>query len=250
MIKRAMVVAPHCDDEVLGVGGYIAKLSESGTEVYVLIMCDRSEGHAYQPRLIDYLHKCARKACCDVLGAKDVFFAHLREERLDTCLSDVIVPMEKHIALLRPDLLFLPWRGDANQDHRAVYEAGLVSSRTLGNWEDKFSDEELPPEPAGWTQANKQPGRYNVRKVLHYEVPSTTEQGPPLAEWCFNPNVFVDITGTIDKKVEALKCYDTEIAEFPFPRSEGGLRALAATRGMACAVAAAEAFVLKREIVF
>lgn len=228
----------------------MAKLSKAGHEVNVLVMCDRSEGHSYQPRLIEHLHQCCRKACVDTLGCKNVFFAHLRDERLDAQLSDVIVPMERYIAMLRPELVFIPHRGDVNQDHRAVFEAALVATRTLGNWAGKFSEDELPPRPTGFKQSEKVNTRYNVQKVLCYEVLSTTEQAPPFADWAFTPNVFVDISEEVDLKVKALECYDTEIDSFPFPRSAGGVRALAAIRGMACAVPAAEAFVLKREIVF
>lgn len=245
---RVLVVAPHCDDEVLGVGGYMAKLARAGHEIFVLIMCDRSEGHSYDPELIRFLHGCCRKACVNVLGCKDVFFAHLREERLDQSLSEVIVPIEKHIAMLHPSLVFLPHRGDVNQDHRAVFQAGLVATRTLGNWDRKFTDKELGAKASAYKQKEKTAQRYNVPKVLCYEVPSTTEQAPP--GWGFDPNVFVDITDTIDLKVKALECYTSETDKFPFPRSSEGLRVVAKFRGMACAFEAAEAYELKREIVF
>jgi LmbE family N-acetylglucosaminyl deacetylase len=244
---RVLVVAPHADDEVLGAGGYMAKLANAGHEVFVLIMCDRSEGHSYDPQLIGFLRDCALKANA-ILGTKAVFFAHLREERLDTSLSDVIVPIEKHIAMIRPSLVMLPHRGDVNQDHRAVFEAGLVATRTLGNWEDKYTENELRGAASPYKQKEKTARRYNVQKVLCYEVPSTTEQAPP--GWGFNPNVFVDITDTLEQKVRALACYTSETDAFPFPRSLEGMRVVARFRGMAASFEAAEAFELKREIVF
>lgn len=250
---KVLVVAPHADDEVLGCGGFMAKLAKAGHEVHVLVMCDRSEGHSFDPQLVEYLQDCCRRANA-ILGVKQVHFAHLHEERLDRSLSEVIVPMERYIAWLRPTLVLIPHRGDVNQDHRAVFEAALVATRTLGNWEGKF--EELapsgsqPPAPTGYVQAEKTSRRYNVAKVMCYEVISTTEQAPPFGEWAFTPNVFVDVTDTIELKLQALSCYTSETDEFPFPRSLEAVQSLAKVRGVACALKAAEAYMLKREIVF
>lgn len=244
---RVLCIAPHADDEIIGAGGYMAKLAKSGHDVFVLILSDKSERHDYDPKFSKFLHACARKAN-KIIGVKDVFFSHLKEDRLDQSLSEVIVPIEMHIAMLRPSLVLMPHKGDVNQDHRAAFEAGIVATRTLGNWEDKYPEEELVGPVSSYMNHDRSARRYNVQKVMSYEVHSTTEQAPP--GWGFDPNVFVDITDTLSLKLRAMACYTSEVEKFPFPRSLEGIKVAAKFRGMACSFDAAEAFVLKREIIF
>ena len=63
----------------------------------------------------------------------------------------------------------------------------------------------------------------------------------------FSPNVFVDVTETIDRKIEIMKIYQSEIGSFPFPRSSQAVTALGHLRGSTSGYMAAEAFMLLRE---
>ena len=170
-------------------------------------------------RVLDLRRSLER--ACEILGVKDIFYGDLIDEKLDQSLVEVIKPIEKATEKFNPDVVFTH-HNDVNQDHRAIFEASLVAYRTL------------------WQNA--------VEKVLFYEVLSSTEQVPPRLEWAFVPDVFVNISNWMEKKVMAMDCYPTEIDEFPYPRSAEGIRTLARYRGMAVHLEYAEAFMLKREI--
>ena len=127
---------------------------------------------------------------------------------------------------LRPAVVYTHHHGDANQDHRTVFAATLVAVRPVGD------------EP--------------VREVLCYEVASSTEWAAPSLDWAFVPNVFVDISGTLDGKLQALEAYRhtfvSELKPFPYPRSPEAVRIYARTRGISVGMEAAEAFALVRRL--
>ena len=87
-----------------------------------------------------------------------------------------------------------------------------------------------------------------VKKILSFEVPSSTEWNIQMASTSFNPNVFEDITKTIDKKVEAMSVYKTEVRLPPHPRSIEKIKAFAEARGGAAGMYYAEVFMLIREL--
>jgi LmbE family N-acetylglucosaminyl deacetylase len=119
---------------------------------------------------------------------------------------------------IKPDIVYTSSRNDANLDHRIVYDCTLVATHPL------------PGSP--------------VRRLLCYEIPPTARFG----FHGFVPNVFVDISEYLDKKLQAMACYKTELREFPHPRSLAGLKLLAQERGLSIGVGAAECFLLVREI--
>jgi len=156
-----------------------------------------------------------------------VHFAELPDQRLDGIpLLEVIEPIHKLVKALHPRVVYTHHCGDANQDHRAVFAATLVAVRPLGD---------NPP-----------------RRVLCYEVASSTEWGPPFTGWSFTPNVFVDTSATLDVKLRAIEAYretfQSEVKSFPHPRSPKAVRIYAQRRGISVGVPAAEAFVLLREL--
>lgn len=217
---RVAVIAPHMDDEVLGVGGTITKHVRNGDDVAVCIVANRAYGNEYLPDRIERQKNAALRAK-DILGYQEITFLGLNDEQLDNKIIDVVVPLEGFISKYRPEIVYLNHRGDSNQDHRAVFQAGIIACRT-------FSVE-------------------YVKRVMCYEVLSSTEQAPPFSEFAFLPNVYVDIQGFLEAKVEALACYEDELRAFPHPRSAEGIRVLAKKRGMEIGYSAAEAFSLIRE---
>ncbi len=217
---RVLVVAPHMDDEALGAGGVIARHVDQGDEVHVCFVANRVYDHRFDEIRNRAEREYALKAK-EVLGYKEATFLDLPDERLDSCLQDIIVPLEQKIHVLAPEVVYLPHRGDNNQDHRAVFQAAQVVVR---------------PTATPY-----------LRRLICYEVSSSTEQSPSLPEVTFLPNYYVDITAQIERKVQALACYATELRSFPHPRSPEGVRVLAAYRGMASGFQAAEAFILLRE---
>jgi len=219
---NVLVVAPHMDDEVLGPGGTIRRHTLGGDKVHVCFLADRVYDHRKDEARTARDRECAHKAA-GLLGVSGLTFLGLPDERLDCSVQDVLLSLETCFRSVDPEWLYICHGGDLNQDHRAAFHAALIAAR-----------------PAA---------QRRLTRVLCYETPSSTDQAPPGTGLPFTPNVFVDIAAQLDNKIEALRCYGDEIRAFPHPRSEGGLRALAAARGMQGNLPAAEAFMLLREIV-
>jgi LmbE family N-acetylglucosaminyl deacetylase len=224
MSKQILVLAAHPDDEVFGVGGTMACHFSHGDEVSVLFLTDgvTARHNATGPQ-----KTAARKACRE-LGVQDIHFADLPDQCLDSMpLLEVIKPISQLVNKLRPQVVYTHHRGDANQDHRAVFAATLVAVRPF---------EDIP-----------------IERVLCYEVASSTEWGPPFSEWAFIPNVYVDISATLEAKLRAVEAYretfESEIRHFPHPRSPEVVRLYAQQRGVTVGMHAAEAFVLARELI-
>lgn len=214
---RVLVIAPHMDDEVLGVGGTIAKHVNRGDEVYVSVVANRAYEHKYDADKIRAEMECAESAW-EVLGYRNLEFINCPDERL--VFHETLVVLEETIECTEPNIVYIPHRGDLNQDHQTVFHAASVALRP---------------------HANKE-----VDSILCYEVPSSTDQAPPFPEYAFQPNFYVNIEDTLDKKVTALKCYKTENRPFPFPRSPEGIITMAKKRGMESGYNAAEAFIIMR----
>lgn len=217
---KVLVIAAHMDDEILGVGGTIARHVATGDDVTVCIACQRAYDHRFDPRLVQEEKEAALKAA-GIVGCKDLRFLDLRDELLDERLLDVIVPLETCVSEAAPAVVYTNHRGDANQDHRAVFQASLIACRAIA--------------------------RHKVPRILCYEVPSSTDLAPPFPEYGFQPNYYVNVTDWLDRKLEAMKAYTRELREFPHPRSIKGIEVLAQKRGMEIGFPAAEAFMVVRD---
>ena len=215
-----LVVAAHPDDEVLGCGGTICRWAEEGVDVAIAILgeglASRSEPGDSDAAALEALKEDARRAA-RVLGAGTVEFSDLPDNRFDTVpLLDVTKTIEELIARLRPEVVITQHGGDLNVDHQITFRAALIATRPI----------------EGCT----------VREVLAYEVPSSTEWSFHSFEPRFHPNTFVDVSDTINRKIEAMACYESESRPFPHPRSAEALRAIAQRHGSSVGCQAAEAF--------
>jgi LmbE family N-acetylglucosaminyl deacetylase len=219
-MKKVMVVAPHMDDEVLGMGGTIAKHVSSGDEVFVCIVAHRVYNRKYDKK-INREEQESTKRARKILEYKEVTFLNLPDERLDGCTQDILIPLEEYYSKVRPDILYTNFYGDNNQDHRAVFSAVRVVIRSGAS--------------------------YKVPRALMYEVPSSTDQSPPIKEATFAPNFYVNIQDYWQKKIEAFHCYSREKRELPHPRSEEALYALAVRRGAEVGFPLAEGFMTLRD---
>lgn len=217
---KVLVISAHMDDEILGMGGTIAKHVRAGDTVAVCIACKRAYNHRFDPKVIQGEKAAARRAA-QILGYHEILFLDLRDELLDERLLDIVVPLEEIVLKVRPDMVYTHHRGDSNQDHRAVFGATMIACRTIS--------------------------QHKVPRLLSYEVPSSTEQAPPFIEYAFQPNFYVDISGLLDSKIQAMKAYTRELREFPHPRSAKGIEVLAQKRGMEIGFQAAEAFMVIRD---
>jgi len=211
-----LVIAPHPDDEVLGCGGTIKRYTKEGHDVFLGIVTK-----AYTPDWSKDFIKSREKEIASAiksLGIKKAFFLNLPTVKLDTIpQKDLNLKIGTVVAKVDPDILYIPYGGDLNKDHRLLFEACLVAARPVGN---------------------------NIKKILAYETPSETEWGIKP----FTPNIYVNITGTMDDKLKAMKCYKSELRKYPHPRSLENITVLAKHRGAEVGLLAAEAFVLVREI--
>lgn len=216
---KVSVIAPHMDDEVLGVGGTIVKHVLQGDEVSVCMVANRAYGHQYLPEMINKQKEAALKAR-DILGYGEAVFLDLNDELLDEKIINIVVPLEEYINRAKPDIVYINHFGDSNQDHQAVFKAAIIACRTFAT---------------------------SINRLLCYETLSSTEQAPPFGYQVFMPNYYVNIAGNLDTKIKALECYDDELRQFPHPRSAEGIRILAAKRGMEIGFKSAEAFAVVRE---
>lgn len=228
MINSVAVVAAHPDDEVLGCGGTLARLASEGRAVHVLLLADGESsrpGASGEPVDAGKLEarKSAAEKACSVLGCSSVEVLSLPDNRLDgLVLLDVVKQIEIFMARHRPSTVFTHHAGDVNIDHQVVHEAVVAACRPL-------------------------PG-HHVKELLFFEVPSSTEWRPAGSAASFVPNWFVDISATLERKLQALEVYESELRPFPHPRSLKAVDALATWRGATVGVAAAEAFVLGRKL--
>jgi LmbE family N-acetylglucosaminyl deacetylase len=221
-----LVVAAHPDDEVLGCGGTIAKLTALKAVVNVAFMADGVSSRAAGASL-HASELAARRAAADdalrTLGARAVFFGDLPDNRMDTvAMLEITQRVEALLDQYRPDTVFTHHGGDLNVDHRRTCAAVLTACRPL-------------------------PGQM-VRTILSFEVPSSTEWQLPHAATAFLPNWFVDISATLERKVEALARYSAEARAWPHARSLRAVESLARWRGASVGAEAAEAFMLVREL--
>ena len=223
-----VVIAAHPDDEVLGCGGTISRLAMNGHPVHVLLMADGESSRANTMEQADTEHMAARDAAAvraaEILGVTSVEQLGMQDNRMDQlALLDVVKPIEEFIRSHCPKTIFTHHSGDVNIDHRIVHDAVIAACR---------------PQPG-----------FSVQELLFFEVPSSTEWRPPSSGIMFSPNWFVDITQTLELKLQALQSYKDEIRDFPHPRSLEATEALARWRGATIGVCAAEAFILGRKLV-
>jgi LmbE family N-acetylglucosaminyl deacetylase len=216
---KILVIAPHPDDEILGCGGTMAKHAEKGDIVHLCIVTK-----AYTP---DWSESFISKRSVEIeiaakiLGVKETHLLDLPTIKLDTLPQrDVNRAISKVINKVNPQIVYIPYKGDLNMDHRIVFESALVGLRPIDS---------------------------SVKRILAYEVLSETEWGKPIEP--FYQNVYVDITKTLQKKLNAMKAYSSELKTPPHPRSLEVIEALARKRGSEAGVMSAEAFMLIREII-
>lgn len=214
-----LIIAPHMDDEVLGCGGTIVKHVKNSDDVFVSFIAHRIYNHKFDKEKNEIEKKQAEMAK-KALGYKEAVFFELNDERLDASVQDIIIPLERYVLKIKPSIVYCPFQSDNNQDHRAVFDAARVVLRPIAT---PF-----------------------VNSIYMYEVPSSTDQSPPLPENIFLPNYYVDIAKYIDKKIKAFKCYETEKRAYPHPRSTEALNVLAKKRGTEIGFKYAEAFMAIR----
>lgn len=222
---RVLVVAPHADDESLGMGGTIAKYVAAGAELHVALMTG-SGADAPHPFIAKTEFDVVRREfanALDVLGVKHRHVFDLPAVMLDSLPTHKINAAARElIEKVRPHRLYLPFAYDLHRDHRELFYAFLVQARSY--------------LPLGGS----------IEEVWCYETPSETHLAH--LEPAFSPNRHVDISAFLDAKLKAIDCYASQRQEAPLPRSRQAMTALAQLRGSQIGAAAAEAFALVRKV--
>ncbi len=219
---KTLVVAPHPDDEILGPGGtLLRRKSEGGTVGWLVVTALATSKNA------DLERKQAREIEIESvrtalgINVKDSWFLNYPTTRLDTVpMGDLVTAVSQVIQDFEPEEILVPFWGDAHSDHRVVFDAVAACTKWF---------------------------RYPfIKRVLAYETLSETDASIGRRD-AFDPNVFIDISEWLEDKIRILKYYESELGEFPFPRSEEAVRALSQVRGAASGFVAAEAFMLMKE---
>ena len=226
-MRNILIVAAHPDDEVLGCGATITRHAEAGDSVCALIL---GEGVTSRKGLPAARHKTALKSLQNAartsaarLGIKRLIFKNFPDNRFDTIARlELIQSIEDVVSDWKPEIVYTHGSYDLNIDHQVCAEAVKTATRPL-------------------------PGS-RVREVYSFEVPSATEwRFDPTA--AFHPDTFVDVSKTLERKLQALAAYEPEMRRFPHPRSAEYVRALATVRGGQSGLRAAEAFRTVRRLI-
>lgn len=224
---KILIVVAHPDDEVLGCGGTIARLTREEHEVYCMFLGEgitaryRQQEPAAEDELVQIRHEAEQVAL--LLGIKEVFFQNLPDNRFDDIpLLDIVKIIETLLDKLQPEVIYTHHGGDLNVDHRLTHQAVLTAARPIKD--------------------------YPVHKIYAFEIPSSTEWAFQQFEPVFHPNVFMDISETLETKIRAMQLYKSESRPFPHPRSPEALRAIAMKWGSTVGYEAAEAFEMVRAI--
>jgi len=210
------VIAAHPDDELLGCGGTVARHTAAGARVTSVIVCE-GESLRYGPAGVGQRSHVERAA--DVLGVQDVRMLAFPDQRLDTyTLTDVIGCLEQIVKDVQPQVVYGQFGGDVNRDHQLVFQALLVATRPTESF---------------------------IETVYAFDTASSTEWAYPRT---FVPDTWIDIGDTLDTKIRAMACYESELREYPHPRSLEALKYRARAWGAQVCLEAAEVFMTVRRV--
>ena len=231
---NVLIIAAHPDDEVLGMGGTIAKHASRHDNVTIIYMATgitaRRESSEQKHTIknipkkiqedwqqeIEKLRRDAKKSA-RLLKVKNIKFFDFPDNEMDGIhLLKVVKVIEKEIKSAKPDRIYTNHYGDLNVDHKVVYNATLAACR---------------------------PANFPVKEILSFEVLSSTEWSYP---YNFNPNYFINIEKHLEKKISAMELFVSEIRKFPHPRSSENIKHVARRWGSVSGFNAAEAFELIR----
>ncbi len=217
---RILVVSPHPDDETLGAGGTLLKEKKKNNDIFWLNVTDISIDSGWDKEIVEH-----RKA--QISQVKEYYnFSMLYNLKFTpTTLSEMsenkIIEEFRHVLNdIKPEWIILPGQYDAHSDHHVVYKCCMACTKAF----------RLP----------------YIKRITTMEILSETEYG--FQNDKFIPNFYVDISDELEGKINAMKIYDSEIDEVPFPRSIENIKALATYRGCSCGRRYAEAFYIVKSI--
>ena len=208
-----LILAPHPDDESIGMGGTIKKLSKKNN----IHLCVLTDGAVFdssgQKKILERKNACKNSG--KILGISDYTFLDFPVMELESISHlEINRELEKIIKKFNPKIVYTTTRHDINKDHQRVFESTLVVTR---------------------------PQSSNVKQVFSYETTGMTINQ-------FLPTVFEDISKEFKYKIKSFRMYKSELRPFPHPRSIKAIENLAIQRGIELGTKKAEAFELIRFI--
>ena len=219
--SNVLIIAPHPDDEILGLGGVIKKLSLQSHKVFILTV----SGHLpplYKESIFKE-HKEQALRAHNIVGVEESIFLEIPATFVkDQTVAELNGKIYKYIKEIKPNVVFLPFP-DRHIDHKVIFESAMVAIRPVHD------------------------GKC-IKIAACYEVLSETHWNAPAIEPVFNPNITIDISMQIDDKMKALGCFEGEIMPFPGPRSLEAAEALAKFRGTQAGFAYGESLQLIRMV--
>lgn len=221
-MAKVLAIAPHPDDETLGCGATLLRHRRMGDEVHWFIMTAISEAEGFSKDRVANREVEIREIARQY-GFKSTHCGGFPAAKLDSYpKGDLVRALGSVIKETQAEILYIPYRNDVHSDHAAVFDAAMSCSKWF---------------------------RYpSVKAVYAYETLSETEFGIRPDDPGFRPNLFIDMDGLLERKIELMGLFAGEMAPFPFPRSGECIKALAMLRGSQAGVAAAEAFMILKEI--
>lgn len=222
-MNKVLVVAVHGDDETLGCGGTLLKHKAQGDEIHWLLITGPTENHPFHfsKEVMEKRNDTIQKVG-DMYGFDSTIYLALPTIFVHTVdFGEIVHKVSDVINKIQPNVIYMMSSNDVHSDHRVAFDAVYSCTKTF---------------------------RYPfIERVYMMETLSETEFAPAVVSKAFVPNVFVDITPYLDKKLEIMAMYDTEVMQEPYPRSLSSIKALARFRGSRAGVMFAEAFQLLYE---
>ena len=221
-MNKILVISVHPDDETLGCGGTLLKHKANGDKTHWLIATEIKKSEGFSDSVIKK-RNMEIKEVKDIFGFDSIDNLGLSTTKVDSySMSEIVSKISSVIDRIKPNIIYLPFKGDVHSDHKYIFDAAYSCTKVF---------------------------RYPfVKKIYMMETLSETEFSSCTLENIFVPNVFVDISAFMDKKIQIMNIYKSEIGNHPFPRSEKNIRALATFRGATSGSDYAESFMLLKEI--
>lgn len=217
-----MVIAVHPDDETLGCGGTLLRLKAMGKQTGWLIVTNSNDNPHYS-EVFNKNRNAEVEQVKEAYGFDYFNWLTFKASELEEAKKfDVVQGIDKALKDFKPDTVFLPFPWDIHKEHQVTFEAALACTKVFRN---SF-----------------------VKRVILMETPSETDFAPAYVVNSFNPNLFIDISGHIDRKLEIMQIFKSEVQPHPFPRSLESLKALSTVRGGQAGCPAAESFMVIKEI--
>ena len=210
-----LVLAAHPDDEVLGMGATIRKLTKKNHKVHLCVVSEGATAQYKDNKMIEIRKKSCIKAG-KLLGILTFDFLEFPDMRLDSIPQlEINIKLEKIIQKYKPEIVYTTPFNDLNKDHKIVFESTLVATRPLSS---------------------------SVKQILCYELPG-------LVKTPFQPVIYENVKNEILYKIKAFKMYKSEITKFPHARSVEAIENLSIQRGIESGLQNAESFQMIRSIV-